>query len=911
MKKDQDIDSLSAAYAKQVVDLLTEQLMQVVRLRQPAILPFFKGQKPLTKNDRTLLLELLQAWGIWFQLLNIAEENTGMRRRRLTEKLHGLASVPGTFSHVFQQARQSGIAADVIQGLLHKSCICPTITAHPTEAKRVTVLEIHRRIYVLLYRLEGERWTPRERQYFIQALRNEIDLLWLSGELRLEKPTVALEVVWGLHFFEQTLFERIPELLERLQWALGQAYPENLFNIPAFFQFGSWIGGDRDGNPFVTNEVTRTTLIQHRQHVLMHYIESLEGLVERLSISQNLVKLSDIFCNELHRLLHEVDEQGQVADRNPGEVFRQYISCLIIKVRGTLETEEGVHYSGIRYNSADEFICDLQSLVDGLYASGCNSIADAIVLPLLRKAKAFRFRMARLDLRENSTTINNTLVTIWKTIHGKKKAPALDSDAWLQWLLSELERPLPQLPTFSNLDDVSMSTFGLFQMVAELMEKLDSEAFGHFILSMTQSFADVLGVYLLAKYAGLFATDKTGEYNRLPVVPLFETIDDLQRSPAIMRRLLSFELTKRSVKHQTGVQEVMIGYSDSNKDGGYFTANWELAKVQDKLLRIGAECQVPVSFFHGRGGSVSRGGVPTGKAIAAQPAGSVGGRIRITEQGEVVSSKYANEGTAQYQMELLAASVFQHTLQSLDEAELRPSPDAGDALAVLSDYAFTHYRKLTSTQGLVEYYTAASPVEELAEMNIGSRPSRRRDTKGLSDLRAIPWVFAWTQNRYLVPGWYGVGTALEGFIDAQGATGRHLLRDMFEQQSRLFRLIIDEIEKTLALVDLDVGQCYAQLVSDKNVRNTISSMIHSEYERSVKQILELTGEDKLCARFRRFSRKLERRRGILKQVGLEQVKLVQQFRAGAESRSDADLFGRLVPLLLSINCVSAGLGWTG
>jgi phosphoenolpyruvate carboxylase len=903
----QDIDSQSATYAKYVVDLMTELLRTVIQLRHPEILPYFQGESTLPESNRSILLGVLQAWGIWFQLLNVAEENTAMRRRRLTEKLKGLEEVPGTFANVFKQAKEAGVSADDIQILLNNAHIRPTITAHPTEAKRVTVLEIHRRIYVLLYRLESERWTPREKQGFIDALRDEIDLLWLTGELRLEKPSVAQEVVWGLHFFEQSLFKRIPESHERLKWALNLSYPNYKFTITSFFQFGSWIGGDRDGNPFVTNDVTRETLFKNRTMVLHHYIKLLGKLVEKLSVSRVNIKLSTDFVNALNKLLEVVDIDKTITSRNPGEVFRQYVTCMLIKMQGTLETEEGTHYSGVRYINADDYITDLKNLLEGLITSDCSKLSQSMVEPLVQEAEAFRFRTVRLDLRENSTTINHTLASIWKAMQGKDAAPSFDSEEWKNWLITELERPLDQLPTFSNLDESSTSTLGLFQMSAEMINKLDREAFGHFILSMTQSVADILGVYLLAKYAGLYSDEKAIEDCRLPIVPLFETIDDLQRAPDMMRELLSIPVVKLSVQLQTGVQEVMIGYSDSNKDGGYLTANWELSKAQASLTQTGNDSGIPISFFHGRGGSVSRGGAPTGRAIAAQPAGSIHGQMRITDQGEVVSSKYANEGTAQYQMELLAASVFEHTLKSLNENELKPHPVYDEAMESLSTLAFNHYRILAETEGLVDYYNAASPVEELVKMNIGSRPARRFGAKTLSDLRAIPWVFAWTQNRHLVPGWYGVGTALETFINERGDEGKLLIQTMFKE-SRLFRLIIDEVEKTLSLVDFQVAEHYAELVEDENIRQQVFDLIKDEYDCTIEQVLAITGEVKLCTRFRKFNRKLSRRKTVLNKVGLEQVELVKQFRQRQEDDNDLK---HLIPLLLSINCVGAGLGWTG
>lgn len=901
------LDAAAASYAKQVVTLLQEQVSTVISQRKADVLPYFSGELPIPDNLQDVLVSLLQAWGIWFQLLNVAEENTGMRRRRQNEKEYGLDKSPGTFANVLAQAKSAGVSAQEIQELLDNANIRPTITAHPTEAKRVTVLEIHRRIYVLLYRLEAERWTRRERDKFISSLRNEVDLLWLTGELRLEKPSVSQEVAWGLHFFDQTLFERIPETLERLEWALNLYYPDDTFNIPPFFQFGSWIGGDRDGNPFVTNDVTRETLYANRRIVLNHYQRKLLDLSRRVSITRNAIELSSGFEDALNRILDSTGEREKLASRNPGEVFRQFATCVLKKMRGTIANDNKPGSAAIYYGQAEEFIRDLKTLEKGMVDSGCAQLAKAFVTPVLKEAEAFRFRTVRLDLRENTRTTNDTLACIWKELNNSETPPAFDSGDWKKWLLDELARPLEELPTFKSLDETSESTLGLFRLVAGMTDELDRQAFGHFILSMTQSVTDVLGIYLLAKYAGLYI-DKAGtESCRLPIVPLFETIDDLQRAPDMMEELLDVPVIRRSIKEQGGCQEVMIGYSDSNKDGGYFTANWELNKAQAKLTGVGQDCGVPIVFFHGRGGSVSRGGAPTGHAIAAQPAGSIHGQMRLTEQGEVVSSKYANEGTAQYQMELLTASVFEHTIKSMDENELQPQPELNEAMEAISSLAYACYRNLAETEGLVDYYNAASPVEELAKMNIGSRPARRFGAKTLGDLRAIPWVFAWTQNRTLVPGWYGVGTALESFIKVRGEDGKRIISRLYDE-SRLFRLIVDEVEKTLTLADMKVAEEYAGLVEDTEIKDRVFSMITAEYHRTIRMILDITGEKELAARFRRFSRKLKRRNAILHQAGLEQVKLVRRFR----ENSDKD--GRLedlIPLLLSINCVSAGLGWTG
>ena len=901
------LDTISATYAKEVVGLLTEQLTKVIEHRNSDVIPYFKGELPLPSDNPAMLLDTLQAWGIWFQLLNVAEENTAMRRRRLAEKEYGLEDVPGTFASVFKQASELKISSNEIQNLLDIANICPTITAHPTEAKRVTVLEIHRRIYVLLYRIEASRWTQREREKLISSLHDEIDLLWLTGELRLEKPTVEQEIIWGLHFFEQSLFKRVSETHEKLKWALSLSYPGKNFLIPPFFKFGSWIGGDRDGNPYVTNNVTKESLLKNRQIILNYYIESIEILVEKLSVSRESIKLSKKFEKHLKTILENIEELESISTRNPGEVFRQFLSCMLIKLRGTLENEEEGHYSAISYLNADDFILDLKHLSEGLLESDCEQLSNLLVNPLVQEAESFRFCTVRLDLRENSDSINHTLSAIWTAMKNGEEPPSPSSDEWKKWLLEELEKPLDAIPTFSNLDESSASTLGLFEMVAQMMDKLDSEAFGNFILSMTQTVSDILGVYFLAKITGVFSVENEKEYSRLSIVPLFETIEDLRTGPMIVKELLAVPIISKTIKQKTGIQEVMIGYSDSNKDGGYFTANWELNRAQASLTKVGDEAGIPISFFHGRGGSVSRGGAPTGIAVAAQPAGSVHGQMRITEQGEVVSSKYANEGTAQYQMELLAASVFQHTLRSLDEEQLKPNSDFDSTMESLSSLAFKKYRELAESNGLVDYYSAASPVEELAKMNIGSRPARRTGTKSLDDLRAIPWVFAWTQNRHLVPGWYGVGTAIKEFTNKHGNNGRKLIKKMFIE-SRLFRLIVDETEKTLSLIDFDICEAYSELVEDEVIRKNIFNMISKEYKLTKEVILEITGEEKLSQRFKKFSRKLNRRSPVLHQAGLEQIKLIEEFR---QRNKGDEITDDLIPLLLSINCISSGLGWTG
>ncbi|HYT03367.1 MAG TPA: phosphoenolpyruvate carboxylase, partial [Gemmatimonadales bacterium] len=549
---------------------------------------------------------------------------------------------------------------------------------------------------------------------------------------------------------------------------------------------------------------------------------------------------------------------------------------------------------------------DLRTLEDGLVAARGERAADLLVRPVRREVEVFRFSTFRLDVRDNSPRVNGALAALWRARNsGDPPSPA--SPEWRTWLQNELARPLRPPADRPAPPPEALETIGLFRLIHDVRECLDREAVGTFILSMTHDVADILGVYLLAKEAGLFADAAGVESCTLPIVPLFESIDDLRRAPEIVRDLLQVPLVRRTVRAQGGVFEVMIGYSDSNKDGGFLASNWELAKAQLRLTRLGRECGVPIAFFHGRGGSVSRGGAPTGRAIAAQPAGSIQGRLRITEQGEVVSFKYANRGTAAYQTELLAASVLEHSLKSEREQALVPTTEFDEAMEALSGAAHAAYRRLVEHPRLVDYFQAASPVEEIALLNIGSRPARRTGIRTLADLRAIPWVFAWTQNRHFIPGWYGLGTGLATFLDVRGSRGEALLKRMFSD-FRLFRLIMDEVEKTLAYVDLDLARGYAELVADPWLRQEIFSLVTDEYHRTVAVVRRLTGCTVLAERFPQFRQRLANRLPTLNQVNRQQIELLRRHRATAAEKPPED---ELAALLLSINCIAAGFGTTG
>jgi phosphoenolpyruvate carboxylase len=900
-------------FKAEAIALLFSLLNEVIERHEPETARLIASAGLESAASPQQAARALQAQGIMFQLLSIAEQNAGMRRRRQTETEFGPAHVEGTLARVVAEAAARGVTAEQFAAVIGSLKIRPVITAHPTEAKRVTVLELHRRIYRQLMELESPRWTPRERGQLVDHLRQEIELLWLTGELRLEKPTVAQEVAWSLHFFNESLFEVVPELIARAEQVLDAQYGVGRVPVPAFLEFGSWVGGDRDGNPFVTNAVTRAALAETRRAALRRHHLQLTELARALSISQDSLALPADFHSALSEALDNSADGEGIARRNPGEPLRQFLACMSLRLESTLarDAAPGAEGSAPVYEGAEALIRDLEVLESALTAARCADLARGTVRPLRRQVEVFRFATVKLDLRENSTRTTQALECLWaidQRAQGQPVTPppAPESSAWKEWLLAELERPRSTPRELADAPEAVLETVGLFMLAREAVQRGGRDGLGSVILSMTRHAADVLGVYVLAKQAGLFADPDGVERCALPIMPLFETITDLRRSPAILRELLAVPVVRRSVRNHGNLQEVMIGYSDSNKDGGFFASNWELSKAQVQLSAAGQDSGVAVGFFHGRGGSVSRGGLPAGRAIGAQPPGSIRGMFRLTEQGEVVSTKYANRGTAAHNAELLAASVFDHALRS-GSGPAASHPEFDDALEALSGASHAAYVGLISHPGIVGYFQEASPLEEISLLNIGSRPARRFGVKSLAELRAIPWVFAWAQNRHLVTGWFGVGSSLQAFREVRGASGEALLARMFED-SRLFRLIIDEVEKTLAVVDLEIARDYSRLVADPALRDEVFALIEREYRLTVAEVLRLSGSPRPGARFPDFDRRLQDRLPIINRVGRQQVALLREFRAATDEVKREPLRRAL---LLSINCIAAGFGSTG
>jgi len=685
---------------------------RVLVLRAPEVLALLaaKGDVPLPSGEA--VIPVLRALNIRFQLLRIVDEIAATRARRHAEAQSGETAVPHSFAALAAKHRAPGDISD----LAVETTIGPTLTAHPTETKRVTVLEIHQRIYRLLVRLGIDRWTPRERETLLDEIAGEIDLLWMTGELRLDRPTPEDEVAWGLQFFRDVLFDAVPQVFNSLTRAV---VPCQKVDLMPRLRFHSWIGGDRDGNPKVTTEVTAHALQAGRRTIVTKYAALLDQAAARLSISDHIMLPAPREADALRRI---AADPGR-SQRNPNELFRQAVSA--IKLR--LETGGYAHVA--------TFVGDLRTVEDALLSVNAGHQAARYLRPIRWLAEVFGFRTVTLDIRQNAMVTNAVLGEIWQAA-GDAPAPDYGTEAWSRRLRGELSVEILPHVALETLSPGARELLGLLSLMREVAAGDDPQAIGPFILSMTRSADDLLGVLLLARYAGF---DR--ETPELSLVPLFETIADLRASPEILCQFLSVPTARRGLTRQGRAVEVMLGYSDSNKDGGFLSSCWEIDKAQSRIVAALGRLGLRTVFFHGRGGSVSRGGAPTHRAIEAQPPGTIGQSIRLTEQGEVVSARYANRETAAAHLELLMSSAYEHRLRKPTRLV---DPEHNDALESLASLSYTSYAKLLDMPGFLDYFQESSPVEELARLKIGSRPTRRFGASSLNDLRAIPWVFAWS-----------------------------------------------------------------------------------------------------------------------------------------------------------------------
>ncbi|MBN8591245.1 MAG: phosphoenolpyruvate carboxylase [Anaerolineae bacterium] len=868
-----------------------------------AALPW--GEQPPSLTEEIAPLRLTQAYSIAFQLLNIVEENAVVQYRRYLEKEDAVNRISGLWSQNLSLLKQHGLSDQQIAEELAHTWVEPVLTAHPTEAKRYTVLEQHRELYLLMVQLENQMWTPQEKRAIRDSIKAALERLWRTGEIYLNKPDVASEVR-NVTYYLRHVF---PTVLETLDQRLVQAWveagcdPALLSGIAHWPQlrFGTWVGGDRDGHPLVTAETTERTLLELRTHALALLQEQLTVLGQKLSLSRFSHDIPEVLNEQIAHLAEKLGPNGQAAlERNPEEPWRQAVNLMLMRL-------PGVEATAGSYAQPAELLHDLYQLYDSLLAVDARRLADADVLPVIRIVQTFGFHLAALDIRQNSR-FHDLAVAQLLAAGGLSDSnfPDWDEAKRRAFLLAELRTPRPFVLPDTPLGPEASAVLACYRVVAKRLKSDGNLGLGALIVSMTRDLSDLLAVYLLAREAGLLISTPEGLVCPLPVVPLFETIDDLERSPDILRAFLADPVTQRSLAyHQshTGaaepVQQVMIGYSDSNKDGGIVASLWHLYRAQRTLAQVGIEEGVRIRFFHGRGGSISRGAGPTHRFIRALPPSALRGDLRLTEQGEVIARKYANQQTAVHNLELLLSGAL--SASALDRAHA-VQPNALepllDRLAASSQEA---YRKLLNQEGFLSFYRQATPIDVIESSRIGSRPARRTGQHTLADLRAIPWVFSWSQSRFALSGWYGLGTALRSLRAEDPAAFDALRQNAFEWP--IFHNIISTAATAVMLSHRDVMTAYADLVQDATLRDRLMTLIWEELAHTTGMLETIYGGSLFDMR-PNVAQVILMRQSPLLRLHEQQITLLRDWRRTGDP-------AMLPSLLITVNAIANGLGATG
>jgi phosphoenolpyruvate carboxylase len=860
-------------------------------------------------SDEPLPARAAQAYSMAFQLLNHAEENAAAQHRRATETLHGPTYEPGLWGQTLRQLAAAGLGGEEIAAALPGIRVEPVLTAHPTEAKRATVLEHHRALYLLQVKRENRMWTPDEQQGIREEIKVVLERLWRTGEIFLDKADVASEVRNVVHYLTQVFPQVLPVLDQRLRRAWRHmGWSPALLGGPRRsprLSFGTWVGGDRDGHPLVSAAVTRDTLATLRRAALALLRQQLTGLAAQLSLSDRLGSTPPALDAAIADLTARLGSAGaQAAARNPNEPWRQLVNLMLCRLPA-VDPADGAD-APAAYQCAAELEEDLSCLHSALVESGAGRLAAADVRPLLLGVRSLGFHLATLDVRQNSR-FHDLAVGQLLAAAGLPGADFADWDEArrVAFLDAELQSPRPFTHPDTRAGDQADAVLACYRVLVEERRTHGPDALGALIVSMTRDLSDLLVVYLLAREAGLAVPTPDGLVCQLPVVPLFETIEDLERAPDILRRFLAHPITRRSAASGGGVplQQVMLGYSDSNKDGGIWASLWSLQRAQAALSEVARAAGVSPRFFHGRGGTISRGAGPTDRFIAALPPGSLHGDLRLTEQGEVIAQKYANLISATYNLELLLAGVT--------AASIRPAAAAAPAeLAALMDRGAAcsreTYTALLRSDGFLPFYRQATPIDVIEASKIGSRPSRRSGQASLADLRAIPWVFSWSQARFYLSGWYGVGTALER-LAAEDAAGFVRLRDACATWAPL-RYLITNVATSVLTADAEIMSAYAALVDDAALRDRVLGTILAEHRRTHGMLEQLLGGD-LIARRPRLVRTIALRHDALRALHREQIALLRQWRAAPPGSSESESL--LTRLLLTLNAIAGGLRTTG
>ena len=861
-----------------------------------------KAIMPALVEDLPRALAVLKAFATYFQLINLAEDEQRVMilRERAQEAQASGVPMRETLAEAVTRLRDEGITADAMRGILGDLFIMPVLTAHPTETKRQTILTKLKTIAGMVHEIGRTDLLPNEVDQLLERLREDVVLLWQSDETRDRPPTVMDEVRTGLYFFEATLYDLLPEIYAEMERVLAAVYPGETFEIPAFLRYGSWIGGDRDGNPFVTLEVTEEALRTMKETILRLYNVAVDELYQHLTPAITRVGVSPVLMNSIVDDFALVPEdEVEVLERFRMEPYRQKLIMMFRRLRATRAENERPWDDRARnpraYHGVDEFLHDLRLIDESLCQNKGERLAHGRLAHLIRNVEVFGFHLASLDIRQHASRHRAAVAEIYARYGIFADYDALAEADKMRVLTREILnlRPFTAQLQFS---DETNQTVALFRLIRRARQEIDDGAIRTYIISMTTGVSNVLEVLLLAKDAGL--------QGHIDIVPLFETVNDLQAAPQIMAALFENEAYRKHLNARANRQQIMIGYSDSNKDGGYLRANWMLFQAQRMLARVCDQFGVRLTLFHGRGGSLGRGGGPANRAILAQPPESVRGSIKITEQGEVVSGRYSNVSLARRHLEQLVSAVL---LTSGQRPHYAQEETWAHTMAELSEFAFVEYRGLVTRPAFLDYFHEATPIDHIGALNIGSRPARRKATQGIGDLRAIPWVFAWTQSRVNLPSWYGVGAALENWI-ANGDRAERLaqLREMYRDWP-FFRTVLDNVQMGLAKADMFVAAQYADL-TDAETRRSVFDELCVEFDRTERLVLEVAETAQLLDKEPVLRRSIKVRNPYVDPLNFVQVALLHKLRA----ETDPDRVQTLqAAILLSVNGIAAGLQNTG
>ncbi|MFO7446008.1 MAG: phosphoenolpyruvate carboxylase [Ignavibacteriaceae bacterium] len=842
---------------------------------------------------------IIKAFSIYFILVNAADEVNNIITYKKTPA--GSSDNPADFyDKAFSDIKKFKLSQSSIEKILGLIEIVPVFTAHPTEATRQTILKKVLKISHILLDKELNYHTDNELEKIKNKIKTEITILWQSNEVRFHKITVEDEILNGLFFFKNVFYKILPDFYTNLSNSFNKHLGYSS-GIPPVMKFGSWIGGDRDGHPYVTEEVTKEAFHIHKREIINLYLQEISKIYEELSTSIRIKSADKILIQSIKKEEKELNvDLSNSKQREVSEVYRLKLFLIYKRLENTVSGE------GHSYDSADELLDDLYIIKNSLSKNEGDLIVKNLIEPFITRVKTFGFRFVKLDIRQNAALIREAVAEVFNYSDSSTKFMQLSEEEKIKILTDEILNPRPLTNKFTHLTVDTRKIINEFGLIKWAKENIAPLSAGEYIISNSAYVSDVLCSLLLAKEAGLVKVEKNKIISSgLDILPLFETIEDLRNSVSVMEKLYDNKAYKRHLQLQDNHQSIMLGYSDSNKDGGILTSNFELYKAQILLNELSIRKKIKLILFHGRGGSISRGGGPVNRSILAQPPGTIEGKIKITEQGEMISSKYLVHDIALRSLEIITSAVLLKTVYTLEKAE-NIQQEYMNNFERLSQMSFEHYRKLVNHDYFINYFRTVTPIDIIEKIEIGSRPPSRKNKKDISSLRAIPWVFAWTQNRQTISGWYGFGHTIEAALKSKQLTIDDL-RDMYNNWE-FFNALIQNIEMVLTKTDMIISEEYVSLDNNKEAKE-IFKMIKNEYERSVKYVLLITNEKELLEQDKQLQRTLRLRNPYIDPISFIQVHLIKQYRNSKISKKKKE--DLLHILRASVNGIAAGIKNTG